>query len=274
MAQTKLNTLISLVSKQIGDTSNVVYSTSEVLSAINEARRAVYNKYYSAITTSKTALSELDSFAEYFSEWVRDTSSIITAITGTTTLTITTKYAHRLIAGDSIKIAGVTGFGTNPNGNFTVVSVVSDNKITITHTVVSGSYASGGTIDFNLSANQIRRPADCKAVIKGMLNSSSPAVVNAMVSKIIPERYFESKYDIYSPFYADSSGYKMYEKPDYIELLGIIGTTYTGTLSVLYLSSPIDISIDSTIPDIPDPDIWINEIGDYASNLILSYQLT
>jgi len=268
MAQTKLLNIVASVAAQIGDTGYETYAQADVLKAVNEARGKIYLNYLQALG------GDIGKFMEVFPEWVFENVMYITAITGTTTLTITTSKPHRLISGQLITITEVTGFGTNPNGNYAVLGTgLTENKFQITHTVVSGSYTSGGKIVMRLSNNELNLPIDCRTVISGLLNSSSPSITNGLIKKLTPEIYHEAKVNVYSPFAPANDAVKMYQKNTTIEIMVSSAAAITGNAQIIYLGQPTAAVIDATYNDIPDPEGWYMDTLDLASELIMSYEL-
>ena len=92
-------------------------------------------------------------------------SALVTAGTNeigvTTILTIGT---HTRIVGDVIIIDGIVNFSNNPKGTFKIVAVDST-TVTIQHNKGTGSYTTGGTIEYNTS-DVLSIPYNLKKCIK------------------------------------------------------------------------------------------------------------
>jgi len=275
MAQLKLDKLIVAVSELIGDSDNITYSTSEVLSAVNEARRKVYLETLTAFAAGNTEDSGTSKFLEIFPEWTKRTYFVITALVDNAgTLTATTDKPHGLTTGDSIYLSGVTGFGSNPSG-IIAVTVTNSNQFTFAHAIASGSYtANSGNIFYAVVSNAIAKPTDCRAILSGLLTSATPSLTN-LQCEVVPQVYYhEAKTNTYSPYYGSSSNGRLYQDQTKIEIMIGASISSLGRMELLYLAQPIDVAINANLSDIPDPELWFIPTAEMAAELLLSYQLT
>lgn len=276
MSQTKLLNIINSVASQIGDPGFVTYAQAEVLAAVNMARGKVYDNHLLGICGAQGVYpGDIGEFGRIYPEWINDNVNYITAITGSTTLTITTKKAHRLISGELITISAVAGFGANPNGDYTVLGTgLTENQFQITHTVSSGAHtANTGKIVVRLSSNEIPKPIDLRMVLSGLLNASIPAITNGVIQKLTAQAYHEAKFNTYSSFASANDALKMYQKPDSVEILAAPSTAITGNVEMLYIAGPVDAVVNAAYNDIVDSPDWMIDIIDFTSEILMSYEL-
>ena len=95
-------------------------------------------------------------------------SKAITAITsGTNEIGVTailTIGSHTRVIGDVINLDGITDFSNNPKGTFKIIDVDST-SVTIQFNIGTGTYTTGGTIEYNTS-DVLSIPANLKKCIK------------------------------------------------------------------------------------------------------------
>jgi hypothetical protein len=85
---------------------------------------------------------------------VPPTTQVVTGVTAaSTTVTVTVGSTVPFTVGGSIVVAGITGFTNNPNGTFTVASIIDATHLTfVAGTAPTGAYVSGGTVTGNVAA--------------------------------------------------------------------------------------------------------------------------
>lgn len=133
-------------------TTNVGLSWKQAVSFATTAALingpAVYASVANGVGDTLTAGSNGALSVDGGTPWaaVSFTATAVTFVS--TTITVTVAATGGMAAGQPITVAGITGFTTNnPNGNFTVASVVSTTQFTyVANSAPTGSYSSGGTI--------------------------------------------------------------------------------------------------------------------------------
>jgi hypothetical protein len=272
MSQTKLNYVIDSISAIIGDTLNSVYSKSEIVNQINPIRQKIYDDKLLAATGFKSPRAkDIEFFTKLFPEWLGVTRYHIKTITFVDTVnTVTTDKPHLLKTGDKVFITNVTGFDTNPNGYFLIYEVT-EKTFKIDNDTSSGSYGGYGYVMNAVENNDISLPSDCRIILTGLLNASTPAISNAIVKPVQPSLIHDAENNSFSAVYASLTEPRIYKSDSIAKVLCGQGIA-EGNVILTYLKEPIPVTLGESYEDIPDPEGWLIDIINFTSELILSFQ--
>lgn len=120
-----------------------------------------------------------------------------------------------------------------------------------------------------LSSGKGARPANCRYIIGCQLTRTGTVYIKEV--KRIPKRvYYDAMNNTDSPFCPTLLDNKFFEKGEYVHIYAETGATVAGSINLIYMEQPIDLTLGGT--DMPEPVTWRDYIIELAKVILLSNQ--